>query len=145
MTPTTWIRWIPVLVVAVVLVTAPSADATKKLAGETDRVCTVCHDKPGSKLLTDQGKFFETRRTLEGYDELMEEFGSCTHCHSRKPGSMKLTKAGKQHKQQLAVNDMEELCNWIKEHPDVQESGEATDSTEDTQDEHPSAEDAETE
>ena len=58
--------------------------------------CTVCHDKPGSKLLTDQGKYYETMRTLAGFDELKATFGACTSCHVTKPGSKKLTAKGKE-------------------------------------------------
>lgn len=75
--------------------------------------CTVCHVKEGEKLLTDQGKYYETLRTLEGYDKLTEKFGNCSHCHKRYPGSKKLTKEGKRVRR--VVRDMEGLFEWLKE------------------------------
>lgn len=83
-----------VLVAAVPMATA--AVASEKLAKDTGKSCTECHDKPGSKLLTDSGKYFETTRSFEGYDRLRESFGRCTACHVRRPGSKKLTKKGQQ-------------------------------------------------
>lgn len=88
-------RWAALaLLTSVALVTA--AAASEKLAQDTGKSCTACHDKPGSKLLTDPGKYFETTRSFEGYDRLRESFGQCTACHVRRPGSKKLTKKGQQ-------------------------------------------------
>ncbi len=100
-------------VVALALVVPVVAvNASDKLAKDTGQQCTACHDKPGSKLLTDRGKYFETMHTVEGYDQIQSSFGRCTSCHVRKPGSKKLTKRG----QQLATNakDMVELREWIR-------------------------------
>ncbi len=75
--------------------------------------CVKCHDKPGSKLLTDRGKYYESVGTLDGFAEMNSTFGRCTHCHVRRPGSKKLTKKG----QRLAAvfQDMEELRHWVQE------------------------------
>ena len=91
--------------------------ATKKACEEEPgTVCTTCHDKPGSKLLTDQGMYYELTRNLDDYEKIESAFGRCTHCHSRKPGSKELTDKGKAMLE--AVGDMEELRVWVREsHP----------------------------
>jgi len=88
--------------------------ANDEIGKETGEKCTLCHDKPGSKLLTDKGIYYDTQRTLEGFDEIKGSFGRCTSCHVRKPGSEKLTKEGK--KMAELVDDMEELRKWLEEH-----------------------------
>ena len=106
------------LVVAAVfsLLLAGGAYATEELAEAENLVCTSCHDKPGSKLLTDQGKYFELMRSMDGFAELKASFGKCTFCHRRKPGSKKLTKAGKGFAH--ALDNMEALVEWVAEqHP----------------------------
>ena len=93
-----------------------TAFASKKLATETGRSCTTCHDKPGSRLLTDTGKYFETTRSLDGFDQIKESFGKCTMCHVRKPGSSKLTTRGREFS--AMVKDMKDLRDWVqKNHP----------------------------
>lgn len=95
---------------------AVPARASEKLAGDTGLRCTSCHDKPGSKLLTDRGKYFEMKRTVDGFDAIQSSFGRCTSCHVRRPGSTKLTKKGL--KMAEMVHDMAELQQWLKErHP----------------------------
>jgi len=89
------------LSVAVVLVLAGSSwiMATPDMAKQNDLKCTVCHDKAGSKLLTDKGIY-----------------GRCTSCHVRKPGSKKLTKEGQKFAD--VVDTMVELQEWLnKRHP----------------------------
>lgn len=110
-------RSIPVLA-ALLLLGASWVLATEDMAKQQDMKCTQCHDKAGSKLLTDQGIYFESMGTLAGYDQVKASFGKCTTCHVRKPGSIKLTKKGKE----LAsvVDSMEELREWLKKnHPTV--------------------------
>ena len=105
----------------VVMLAAP-AGASDDLGRELQTECTVCHDKPGSKLLTDRGKYYETLRTFEGYDKVTEVFGACTTCHESKPGSSEMTETG----QRFAdlVDDMEELRRWLEtEHPPADEQG----------------------
>lgn len=104
-----------------VLLLASGAFASEQLAESQNLVCTVCHDKPGSKLLTDKGKYFELMRSMDGYAELEASFGSCTFCHRRKPGSTKLTKAGKGFAN--AMGGMQALVEWVEElHPAWPES-----------------------
>ena len=99
------------------LLAAPASMASNKIAKkESGMVCTSCHDKPGSKLLTDQGKYYESQGSLHGFDELEEEFQRCTYCHSRKPGSEKLTKVGKRY--QWMFQDMDGIQAWLQQrHP----------------------------
>lgn len=75
--------------------------------------CAVCHVKQGSKKLTDKGKYYEALHTLDGYDRLINKFGNCLHCHKNKPGSKKLTEAGKRVRE--VVKDMRGLFEWLKE------------------------------
>jgi hypothetical protein len=103
-------------VLAVGLLLLHPASATEAIGKTTNLECTVCHDKPGSKLLTDQGKYYELFGSFDGYQELAANFGECTVCHSAKPGSQKLTRAGKQF--QRAFADMADLRAFVmKQHP----------------------------
>ncbi len=102
------------MTVAAALFAGTLASGTEKVGKQEGLACTVCHDKPGSKLLTDQGKYFETMRTLTGFEELKATFGACTSCHVTKPGSKKLTAKGKEFRDM--VHDMEGLGAWMKEH-----------------------------
>ncbi|HEX4955797.1 MAG TPA: hypothetical protein VF017_20610 [Thermoanaerobaculia bacterium] len=97
---------------------------TETLAKETTLACGACHDKPGSKLLTDKGKYFELMRTTEGFDQLKATFGACTSCHAAKPGSQRLTRRGQAF--QLMVIDMEGLREWMKTHHPVAPGEEPT-------------------
>ena len=104
------------ITVMVLLGLAGVAVATEELAEKEDLVCTSCHDKPGSKLLTDKGKYYELMGSLDGYDRIEATFERCTYCHVKKPGSKKLTKKGKSFA--FAVMDMEGLRQWLtSEHP----------------------------
>jgi len=90
--------------------------ASNEIARETGLVCTTCHDKPGSKLLTDKGKYYELMGSLDGFDEIGEAYGSCTACHVKKPGSKKLTAEGK--RLARAIADMDALRALVLEqHP----------------------------
>lgn len=89
---------------------------TDALAEKEELACTVCHDKPGSKLLTDRGKYYELAGTLVGYAEIKASFGACTSCHARKPGSHELTTRGEQLREVL--RDMDGLrAHVMQEHP----------------------------
>jgi hypothetical protein len=94
------------------------ARASNQIAQKEGLACTVCHDKPGSKLLTDRGKYYEEMHTLNGYDDVVVAFSKCTSCHEKKPGSKLLTERGERYK--WVVNDMEGLRQWLREnHPVV--------------------------
>ena len=93
-----------------------TAPASEQIAKDTGKACTACHDKPGSKLLTDPGKYYETMHTLAGYDTLQATFGRCTACHARKPGSKQLTRKGREFS--TMVKDMPALGEWLRaNHP----------------------------
>jgi cytochrome c553 len=110
-----WIAGLAVVVAALAW-QGDVAVASNEIAESENLVCTKCHDKPGSKLLTDQGKYYELMRTLEGYEEVTEIFGKCTSCHVRKPGSLKLTDMGRRFAG--LVEDMDGLRELLdKEHP----------------------------
>jgi cytochrome c553 len=107
---------VSLVVVSGLLAADGTATASNEIAEREDLVCTTCHDKPGSKLLTDQGKYYELMRSLDGYDEVTQVFGECTTCHVRKPGSVKLTQTGRLF--QRLVDDMAGLRTYLREqHP----------------------------
>lgn len=98
------------------LFAATLASGTEAIGKQEKLECTACHDKPGSKRLTDRGKYYETLRTLDGWADLESTFGACTHCHVSKPGSMKLTREGQRFRE--VVRDMAGLGEWMKQrHP----------------------------
>ena len=100
--------------------------ATPEMADAEAMKCTVCHDKPGSKLMTDQGKYYELMGTMDGFDEIEQAFTECTACHVKKPGSKKLTRQGK--KFYSSVKDMEGLRDWLDtNHPKKGEEPPETD------------------
>ena len=70
--------------------------ATEEIGKQEGVKCKACHDKVGSKLLRHKGKYYEYKRTLEGYDRILRKFKKCTLCHVSTPGSMDLTTTGKQ-------------------------------------------------
>jgi hypothetical protein len=100
------------LLVAWIWIVPGPAEASKEIAEKTELACTACHDKPGSKLLTDQGKYYEAMGSLEGYDTVMQVFGSCTHCHVRQPGSQKLTPAGRKFSEMM--QGMSAFQDWVR-------------------------------
>jgi hypothetical protein len=92
------------------------AQASNKIAKKEGLECTVCHDKPGSKLLTDRGKYYEEMRSLDGYGDVVVAFSKCTSCHVKKPGSKRLTERGQIYA--FVASDMEGLRQWLREnHP----------------------------
>lgn len=114
-----WVAVAALVALAAVLAAGPGGDAgaTNAIAKREGQVCTACHDKPGSKLLTDEGLYYEVTGSLEGYREVESAFGRCTYCHSREPGSEKLTGEGE--KLAGVVEDMEGLQEWVVDsHPE---------------------------
>ncbi len=104
------------LVLAAAACFAVASVANERIAADTRKDCTACHDKPGSKRLTDAGKYFETQKTLDGFDAIQTSFGHCTACHDTKPGSTKLTAKGTQFS--AFAKDMPALTEWMKaNHP----------------------------
>lgn len=47
--------------------TPKPAPATVAMAKETQKACTFCHIKTGSKELNEAGKYYLEKKTLEGY------------------------------------------------------------------------------
>ena len=107
------------IVVAFVVVSGElvrTANAGDEIARREGLACTSCHTKLSKKRLTSRGKYYELKRTVEGYDELIETFGSCLACHVRKPGSAKLTREGRYFER--IVDDMKGLEDWLRRyHP----------------------------
>ncbi len=92
------------------------SESTEEFAQVENLQCTVCHDKPGSVLLTSKGVYYELMTTLQGYDRIHEVFGDCTTCHVNKPGNTDMTPAGERFK--ALVGDMHGLREFLKqEHP----------------------------
>ena len=90
--------------------------ASDAIAQQTKLNCTACHDKPGSKLLTDKGKYYELMGNLDGFEQLERTFQSCTACHVARPGSTKLTAQGRKFAD--LVEDMRGLRDYLAEqHP----------------------------
>lgn len=115
------------IVASGLLLAGISVDATEEFTKVEEVSCTVCHDKPGSKLLTDKGKYWEEMRSFEGYEEIVGAFQQCTSCHVRKPGAKKLTPFGRRISR--VVDEMEDLKEWLQTgHPPSlpPEEGEAT-------------------
>ena len=113
--PTT-LALILAITAAMVLASIP-ASSTPAIGEAEALTCTACHDKPGSKLLTDKGKYYELMGSMDGLEDLEKAFVSCTDCHVKKPGSKKLTRKGK--KFNSSVKDMEGLQEWLKSaHPE---------------------------
>jgi hypothetical protein len=101
----------PLLVVVLQITSGKAVQASNAIAKQEAVACTTCHDKPGSKLLTSKGKYYELKRTLEGHDQLIAAFGPCTNCHVRRPGSAKLTREGRQLRD--LGKDMAGLERWL--------------------------------
>jgi len=125
----TWIAVCVALALATALLWSGNAEATNAIAKREKLVCTACHDKPGSKLLTDEGLYYEVVGSLKGYREVEGAFGQCTYCHDKRPGAEKLTPEGA--RLMGVVEDMEGLQDWVvKSHPEaIREAIEAAEGT----------------
>lgn len=116
-----WLALAAGLAFALAAVPSDRALASNDIAKRENLHCTACHDKPGSKMLTDRGKYWELMGGLEGFDEIKADFGACTQCHVRKPGSRKLTRYGR--RLSLLLRDMQELKEFVLErHPKPQDT-----------------------
>jgi len=100
------------------LASGPQARASNEIAKKEDLQCTVCHDKPGSRLLTSKGLYYQQIGSLKGYDDVVA-FGDCASCHDQRPGSKKLTPTGRRFLR--VVKDMKGLKRWLEDnHPGMQ-------------------------
>lgn len=98
-------RWIVPGLALMLLIAVSPARATETMAESEGLKCTTCHDKPGSRLLTSKGKYYELRGSFDGYDEVIKKYKKCTKCHAQYPGSQKLTKKGEKFKAQGKTMD----------------------------------------
>ena len=99
----------------VYLASGPPAQASNQIAKKEGLACTVCHDKPGSKRLTNQGLYYQQIGSLDGYDKFAA-FGDCASCHDTRTLSKKLTPTGRRFLS--VVKDMKGLRLWLQQnHP----------------------------
>lgn len=103
----------PMVVLGLALLFGGSAAlATQDMAQKESLKCAACHDKAGSKLLTSKGKYYEFKGSMDGYAELVKAHKKCTSCHSKEPGSLKLTAKGEELKAKgVTMND---VCSQAK-------------------------------
>ena len=100
------------------LASGPQARASNDIAKKEGLQCTVCHDKPGSRLLTNKGLYYQQIGSLKGYDDVVA-FGDCASCHDQRPGSKKLTPTGRRFLR--VVKDMKGLKKWLEDnHPGME-------------------------
>jgi len=101
----------PVLTALLFTATVSVVWGSEEIAQQEELECQVCHADPESELLTDQGLYFQYLGTLDGYDQVMGRFGSCTYCHVDEPGSLQLTQEGLRFR--WMMEDMTGLQAWL--------------------------------
>ena len=95
---------------------AAVASASEDIAAREELECSVCHEDPDGQRLTDQGRYYGVMETLEGYQEVVDRFGSCNYCHTADVGSNNLTREGFRFR--WMMEDMKGLRAWLDEnHP----------------------------
>lgn len=102
------------------------AVATEKVGEQEELACNVCHtdEEQSAETLTDQGLYYQYLRTLDGYDQVLERFESCTYCHDEVAGSKRMTPQG--YRFQWMMEDMAGLRAWLEEnHPRPQVEGDS--------------------
>jgi hypothetical protein len=52
-----------------ILASTTNSSAKPAYAGKEKKACAYCHVKAGSKDLNDAGKYYQSKKTLEGYTE----------------------------------------------------------------------------
>jgi hypothetical protein len=106
------------LVVACLLLLAAAspAGATEEIAEREDLECQTCHAGNELELLTDEGRYYQYLGSLDGFDRVMDRFGSCAYCHVQEYDSMQFTPEG--HRFRWMMEDMNGLKAWLEEnHP----------------------------
>lgn len=94
--------------------------ASEETAEQENLKCQVCHPEQGVELLTDKGRYFQYMGSLDGFDPVMEKFGSCVYCHVQEVDSVKLTREGQRFR--WMMEDMDGLRAWLEEnHPKPEE------------------------
>ena len=98
------------------LVPAGSTEGTEEVAAAESVECAVCHVEDEQSLLTDQGRYFQYLGTLDGFEAVIDRFGSCSYCHVQEADSVELTREGVRFR--WMMEDMEGLKAWLEEnHP----------------------------
>lgn len=117
--------WIAMLLAAT---GGSAALASGEIAEQEGLECAICHDDPEIAKLSDRGRYFQYMRTLEGYELVVQQFGRCTYCHVKDPGSLDLTKDG--YRFRWMMEDMEGLRVWLEEnHPKPLDEGDQNSQT----------------
>ena len=112
------IRRTPLLLGSLLAMVAGSGvvTASEETAAMEDLECSVCHDDPDGRRLTDEGRYYGLMETLDGYQQVVDNFGSCTYCHVPDVGSNNLTREGLRFR--WMMEDMKGLRAWLDEnHP----------------------------
>ena len=97
--------------------------ATEKIGEQEEIECQVCHadSERTAETLTDQGLYYQYMRTLTGYDQVLQQFESCTYCHVERAGATTLTSDG--HRFRWMMEDMIGLHAWLDQyHPWTEEA-----------------------
>jgi hypothetical protein len=107
---------IPITVVALALTAGFPAAGSEEIAEQQSLECQVCHADVEADIqtLTDRGLYFQFVRTLDGYEQVLEKFQSCTYCHADRAGSQHLTSEG--YRFRWMMEDMAGLRAWLEEH-----------------------------
>ena len=111
-------RLILTSIVPMVIVSGPVAMATEKISEQEGIECQLCHAdlEQRAETLTDQGLYYQYLETLEGYDQVVEQFENCTYCHAEQAGAKTLT--GEGYRLRWMMQDMAGLRAWLDEyHP----------------------------
>ncbi len=105
------------ILIACAFALAAPTGASEAIAEQEALDCMTCHpDEEDHLLLTDQGHYYQLAGTLEGFEVVLEQFGSCTYCHVREAGSSEMTREGQRF--QWMMQDMVGLRAWLEErHP----------------------------
>ena len=89
--------------------------ATEEISEQEEIECQVCHSdvEHDAAALTDRGLFYQTVDTMDGYDQVLERFESCTYCHSERAGNKSMTSEG--HRFRWMMQNMAGLTAWLEE------------------------------
>ena len=109
------------LILLLIIMVGTSSEATEEIGAQEEIDCTVCHVDPdqGGKTLTDPGLYYQYLETLEGYELVLDRFGSCIYCHVDRAGDTALTPQG--HRFRWMMDDMAGLRAWFVDVLKVQE------------------------
>jgi hypothetical protein len=107
-----------------------SSGASEAIAEQEGMACSVCHVDPETDRLTDQGRYYQSMRSLSGFEAVVQKFGRCAYCHVQEAGSLELTEEGNRFR--WMMEDMEGLRAWLDEnHPRPAEQDPAEEADQD--------------